>query len=75
MIDVLVARGLVSRVEDPTDRRAVLISLTPAGGRALEAKLREYDAIRRRIAATLEPDERRAVAALLHRVTEVIEEL
>ena len=28
MIDLLVARDLVTRVEDPIDRRAVLISLT-----------------------------------------------
>jgi DNA-binding MarR family transcriptional regulator len=75
MIDVLVARDLVTRVMDPTDRRAVLISLTPAGRRALEAKMREYDGIRRQIAATLEPDERRVAADLMARITEVIEEL
>lgn len=75
MIDVLVARGLVSRVEDPADRRAVLISLTPAGRRALGAKLREYEQVRAQIAATLDVDERRVAADLLHRLTEVIEEL
>jgi DNA-binding MarR family transcriptional regulator len=75
MIDVLVARDLVTRVEDPTDRRAVLISLTPRGRRALEAKMREYDAARRQIAAAFDPDERRVAAGLIERITEVIEEL
>jgi DNA-binding MarR family transcriptional regulator len=75
MIDVLIARGVVTRVEDPTDRRAVLISLTPAGRRALEAKMAEYDGMRRKMAATLDPDERRVAANLLARLTEVIEEL
>jgi DNA-binding MarR family transcriptional regulator len=75
MVDVLLARDLVTRVEDPTDRRAVLISLTPGGRRALQTKLREYDSIRRRIAAALEPDERRVAADLLARITDVLEEL
>ena len=33
MVDLLVRRRLVTRLEDPVDRRAVLISLTPAGPR------------------------------------------
>jgi DNA-binding MarR family transcriptional regulator len=75
MIDVLVSRELVTRVEDPTDRRAVLISLTRAGRRALETKMAEYDGMRRQMAATLAPEERRVAADLLARMTEVIEEL
>jgi DNA-binding MarR family transcriptional regulator len=75
MIDVLVDRELVTRVEDPADRRAVLISLTPTGRRALEAKLTEYEHVRRRIAETVDPGERLAAADLLHRLAEVIEEL
>ncbi|MEA2418986.1 MAG: hypothetical protein QOE60_1192 [Thermoleophilaceae bacterium] len=75
MIDVLIARGLVTRVEDPADRRAVLISLTDAGRSALAAKLEEYRQLRERIAAVLDPDERRVAADLLHRLAGVIEEL
>jgi DNA-binding MarR family transcriptional regulator len=75
MIDVLVERGLVTRVEDPSDRRAVLISLTPAGRRALQAKVGEYEAMRRQIAETVDPDERLAAADLMRRLAEVIEEL
>src|SRR3712207_4205742 len=47
MIEVLVGRGLVTRVEDPLARRAVLISLTPDGQAALGAKLDEYAEARR----------------------------
>ena len=75
MIDVLVARDVVTRVEDPSDRRAVLISLTPAGRRALDVKLREYEQVRERIAEALDLNERRIAADLLHRLAEVIEEL
>jgi DNA-binding MarR family transcriptional regulator len=75
MIDVLQGRGLVTRVEDPGDRRAVLISLTPEGRRALGAKTREYEATRHRIAAALDPDEQRVAADLLRRLAEVLEEL
>lgn len=36
LIDRLFERGLVSRVEDPADRRQKLISLTPAGHETVE---------------------------------------
>jgi DNA-binding MarR family transcriptional regulator len=75
MIDVLAARGLVSRVVDPADRRAVLISLTPSGRAALQAKLDQYQAMREQIAAALDPGERRVAADLLQRLAGVIEEL
>jgi DNA-binding MarR family transcriptional regulator len=75
MVDLLVRRGFVTRLEDPVDRRAVLISLTPAGREALTAKMREYDERRRLIAAALEPHEQRVAADLLRRLAVVIEEL
>ena len=75
MVDGLLERGLVSRLEDPADRRAVLISLTPPGRKALAAKLREYDARRRRIAEALAPREQKVATDLLKRLAEVIEEL
>jgi MarR family transcriptional regulator, organic hydroperoxide resistance regulator len=75
MVDLLVRRRLVTRLEDPVDRRAVLISLTPAGRESLAAKLEEYDERRRQIAAALEPDEQRVAADLLRRLAGVIEEM
>jgi MarR family transcriptional regulator, organic hydroperoxide resistance regulator len=75
MTDVLLTRGWVSRLDDPKDRRAVLISLTPEGRRALEAKMSEYAALREQIASSFDPEERRVAAGLLHRLAEVIEDL
>ncbi len=75
MVDGLLGRELVTRIEDPSDRRAVVISLTEAGRKALSDKTREYDKARRRIAAALEPDEQVVAADLLRRLAVVIEEL
>ena len=75
MVDGLVQRGLVTRIEDPIDRRAVVISLTGDGRAALARKEREYEARRRRIAAALEPHEQRVATDLLRRLAAVIEEL
>jgi DNA-binding MarR family transcriptional regulator len=75
MADLLVARGLVSRVDDPADRRAVLISLTRQGRAKVSAKNDQYREVRERLATALEPEERRSAAELLHRLAEVIEEL
>jgi DNA-binding MarR family transcriptional regulator len=75
MIDLMSARELVSRVEDPSDRRAVLISLTPAGRAALQAKLDEYQALRERVAEAIEPGQRQVAARVLQELAAVIEEL
>jgi DNA-binding MarR family transcriptional regulator len=75
IVDGLLQRGLLSRVEDPTDRRAVVISLTVPGRAALAKKQREYAAVRRRIADALEPHEQEVAAELLRRLAAVIEEL
>ena len=69
------ARGWVSRVADPTDRRAVVISLTQDGRAALARKQREYLARRRQIADALDPHEQEVAARLLRRLAAVIEEL
>jgi DNA-binding MarR family transcriptional regulator len=74
-VDGLLHRGLVTRIEDPLDRRAVVISLTEEGRAALTRKQREYAARRRRIAAALEPHEQKVATDLLRRLAAVIEEL
>jgi DNA-binding MarR family transcriptional regulator len=75
IVDGLLQRRLVSRVEDPTDRRAVVISLTPEGRSALGKKQREYASRRNRVAEALEPHEQELATELLRRLTAVIEEL
>ena len=52
LIDLLQAEGLVERREDPSDRRAKHLHLTPAG----EAKAEEIDRVLRRVRADLLKD-------------------
>jgi MarR family transcriptional regulator, organic hydroperoxide resistance regulator len=75
MVDGLLQRGLVTRLEDPIDRRAVVISLTEDGRAALTRKQREYAARRKQVAAALDPHEQRVATDLLRRLAAVIEEL
>jgi MarR family transcriptional regulator for hemolysin len=49
LIDLLAAEGLVERREDPTDRRAKMLHLTPLG----EAKADEIKRVMRRVRADL----------------------
>jgi DNA-binding MarR family transcriptional regulator len=74
MLDCLARDGHVERRHSETDRRAVLVSLTPSGGAAVEAAHEQVTAWRRRVFESLEPAEREQAAALLQRLTEVLEE-
>jgi DNA-binding MarR family transcriptional regulator len=74
MLDCLARDGHVERRHSETDRRAVLVSLTPSGRDAVEAAHEQVEAWRRRVFESLEPAEREQAAALLHRLTEVLEE-
>lgn len=49
LIDLLAAEGLVERQEDPTDRRAKMLQITPLG----EAKVEEILKVLRRVRAEL----------------------
>ena len=69
VVDGLEERGLLRRVADPTDRRAVLAELTAEGQRVLA----EVDAARARdtdeFLSALTPRERAQLARLLHKLT------
>jgi DNA-binding MarR family transcriptional regulator len=52
IVDRLVRRGLLLRVEDPRERRRILLTLTPEGTRLLE---QARSATRSRIAGVLAP--------------------
>lgn len=68
-VDKLEARGLVKRRSDKNDRRAVIVSLTPAGQRTID------DAILARLAAAdrsmqrINLDERDMLARLLRQIS------
>ncbi|MES2030442.1 MAG: MarR family transcriptional regulator [Pseudomonadota bacterium] len=68
LIDLLAAEGLVERREDPTDRRAKMLHLTPLG----EAKAEEVRRVMRRLRADLmkgiPPDELAVAFDVLGRI-------
>ena len=74
MLDCLERDGRVTRRHSETDRRSVLIALTPAGRVAVEAAHEQVNAWRRRVYEALEPAERDQAAALLTRLSQVMEE-
>ena len=64
-VDRLVDRGLVERSADPADRRGVLVSLTEAGRRVVDAALEELLGHERAILAALPSDEAARLADTL----------
>jgi DNA-binding MarR family transcriptional regulator len=73
MLDCLVRDGHIERRHSETDRRAVLVSLTPAGRAVADAAHDEVEQFRRRVYESLEPAEREQAAALLARLADVLE--
>jgi len=70
----LAEQGLVERGEDPSDSRATVVSITPAGGAALAAWRAELRDVIAPLFAGLDDDDRAALArtaALLARRTEL----
>jgi DNA-binding MarR family transcriptional regulator len=74
MLDCLERDGHVVRRHSESDRRSVLISLTPSGRAAVDAAHARVNAWRRRVFDALEPAEREQAAALLTRLSQVMEE-
>jgi MarR family transcriptional regulator, organic hydroperoxide resistance regulator len=75
MLDGLVRDGYVARRHSDTDRRAVLVALTPAGVEAFQATHEHVQAFRRSVFEALDPEEREQAAVLLRRLSDVMEEL
>lgn len=75
IIDGLEKAELVRRERSKTDRRAVLVSLTPTGRRRVARKRSELAERRRRLYENLEPDERRHSEQLLRHLAELIWQL
>jgi MarR family transcriptional regulator, organic hydroperoxide resistance regulator len=74
MLDGLDRDGFVTRSPSATDRRCVIVDLTPAGREALERTEAAIVAARARIADSLSAEEREQAAALLRRLAVVVEE-
>ena len=67
-VDRLVARGLVSRGPDPSDRRGVKVTLTTAGRAVVDSAMADLLDRERILLNRLPPDERNHLAELLRRL-------
>jgi DNA-binding MarR family transcriptional regulator len=65
--------GLIARVVDPADARGLLVELTDAGHRLVEAVAPQHLENERALLAALRPDERRDLAALLAKLLTAFE--
>ena len=67
-VDRLAARGLVARGPDPSDRRGVKVTLTPAGLALVDAALADLLERERVLLAQLPPSEQDDLSGLLRRL-------
>ena len=74
MLDCLARDGYVERRHSESDRRSVLVSLTPSGRIAVQSAHEQVSSWRRRVFESLEPAEREQAARLLTRLSQAMEE-
>jgi DNA-binding MarR family transcriptional regulator len=74
MLDALVRDGFAERMPSERDRRVVHIALTGAGREAVRAAAERVAAGRARVRDQLSPAEQEQAAALLRRLTGIVEE-
>jgi DNA-binding MarR family transcriptional regulator len=74
-LDRLESRGLVARKADPSDRRGILVQLTPKGGELVAAAVAANTAEERDILAGLGPEDVETLATLLHRLLARLEDM
>jgi DNA-binding MarR family transcriptional regulator len=67
----LVAQGLVDRAADPADRRAVVLTLTPAGAELLARRRADRTDRLAPSLAELSPEEREQIAAAMPALTQL----
>jgi DNA-binding MarR family transcriptional regulator len=74
-VNRLEERGWVRRIADPTDRRAVLVSLTPVGDQVFERLRAEYRALLHEEMAMLDDSEVATLASAVEILDKLIERL
>ena len=67
-VDRLFAKGLVSRVESPEDRRVRMVALTPCGKDLIAGAFRKHSLQMKRVFSELSPEELRGVETALKKV-------
>lgn len=74
-LDNMERRGLLRRLDDPDDRRGVLVELTDAGQQLWEESVGAQAQKEALVASALDPDERRRLNDLLRRMVRALDEL
>jgi DNA-binding MarR family transcriptional regulator len=72
-IDRLEARGLIERLDDPNDRRGVVVALTPKGVKLVDDAVEAHVADEQRVLSALRPAERKTLVRLLDALLEPLE--
>jgi MarR family 2-MHQ and catechol resistance regulon transcriptional repressor len=67
-VDRLFAKGLVSRVESPEDRRVRIVALTPRGKALIDSAFRKHSGQMKRVFAELSPEDLSGLEAALKKV-------
>jgi DNA-binding MarR family transcriptional regulator len=75
LVNRLAERGWVRRIPDPTDGRAVLVSLTSAGDEVFEQLRAEYRALLHEEMASLDDSEVETLAAAVAVLDKLIDRL
>lgn len=75
LVNRLTERGWVQRIPDPSDGRAVLVSLTPAGEEVFARLRAEYRALLHEEMASLEDEEVETLAAAVAILDKLIDRL
>lgn len=75
LVNRLAARGWVERIADPSDGRAVLVSLTPEGEEVFQQLRAEYRAMLHEEMATLDDSEVDTLAAAVEILDRLIDQL
>jgi len=69
----LARRGLIERLPDPSDRRGVLIQMTPDAIKLIDRAIAAHVAEEHRMVAALAPKERRALQKLLSKLLRAVD--
>ncbi|HYI31995.1 MAG TPA: MarR family transcriptional regulator [Glaciibacter sp.] len=75
MVDVLESHGYVVRSPHPTDRRAVIVTLTPPAAEQMDAMQREHAELTETLLAAVAPEDRPAFQRGLDAIAGRLEEL
>ena len=73
ILDRLERAGVVERAADPSDRRKVVVGLTPAGLRTADQANASYRAERERVLGALSDDEVEQLDGAVHRLLELLD--